>query len=235
MRSDDVACACTRAVREALREADIRDKRGPADHREVAIRQAAGMESQRLVNVELRRERDKAVADREAALDLADKYAQLAGVVGPDRDAALRYVEAYHESWRRIEAERLLLHGQRWEVHRLAMQAREIAAGERTFDIDVSVPEFAKWVADALTKVCSAQNTTVQKAPELFPLPGVPQQPNREPRRVPVQPPGEDGQGGLFDVAASDLNNTPAPTPPALASPVRRRQLVTADLNSGLL
>lgn len=186
--SDAIASSITRVIRDALHAVDVPAPGGlhpdRAHIRTIAIQQAATMESRRLQNVELRKERNRAVADRDAALDLAAQYARLAGIEDPSLDEALQYVASFREQWSKLDEHRLQLDGQRWATLNVATQLQELAAGKRRFDGDVTA--LAKAVGSALVKINTAQGGTT-RAPQLFGPPAVPQA-NQAARYVEVDP-----------------------------------------------
>lgn len=209
MKSDDVSYACTRAVREALREAGIRDRRGSIEHREVAIRQAADMEKQRLVNVELRRERDRALADREAALDLAEQYARQAGC-DPARDESLRYVAQYWEQRGTFENTWTALERQRWDNLCVARDLGDVVSGKLVFTGDVAA--FAALLATELTAINNAQGGA-KRTVGLFERPAPPTTPARPPTV------------GAHDDGLFAIEPDPAPEPVVVQT--RSRQTTT--------
>jgi hypothetical protein len=162
--SDDLRLALTQAARRV-------DLDPAAPHFEtIARQQAIKMEKARLINVELRKERDLAYAERDAAYDLAAQYATRAGV-DFTHDKALVYVAAYWEQRGRFERTWKALEHARWDTLAVAWELRELAMGKRWTDLDML--SFAAAVSDELTAINSAQGGR-KRTVDLFKRPEAP-------------------------------------------------------------
>lgn len=143
--SDDLAYALTRAARQVDTDADA------PEWLVVAKRQAVEMEKGRLIRAELRKERDQALAERDAAFDLAAQYAALAGV----EDSTLTYVADYWARRGAFEKAWQALENARWDTLGVARDLAALAGGQSTTALDVQA--LAGVVAKELTAVNSAQ------------------------------------------------------------------------------
>lgn len=237
MKSDDLIVALARAAREVgLPPIPRQHENDPACWEKVARRQAVELESRRLVNAELSRERAQADADREAALDLAAQYAERAGV-SVERDEILRYVAQYWQSRGQLEKQWHLLEVQRWDTLCLVRDLEKVASGRlRLRGVD-SAEGVARVVAGELTKLHSAAGPK-RRSTDLFARPDAPGMPDAVAHVEAAQPAASDvgglEQSGLFDVEA--------PAAPAGSAEPRvslrrsnRRELVTVEATGGVL
>lgn len=172
-KSEDLLYALTRAAREVGLPAAT----SSTDFEAIARSQAIEMETRRLINVELMHERDRALADRDFALDLAAQYARFAGIEAPDLDAALRYAEQWREVLDRGAREVEELETRRLGNVDLWVELRDLSVGQRTFR--GTVAELAKVVAERLSGINSAQHPPRKFRQPLAP-PAVPQLPERK-------------------------------------------------------
>lgn len=161
-RSDDLLYALTQAAKRVEVDASA------PTFEQIARRQAITMEEHRLLNVELRHERDSALADRAAALDLAAQYARLAGIEDPSLDDALRYAEHYRDQQERVTREFEQFEGQRFANLGLSWQLDDLVNGKRVFAGDVKA--LASKVSKALVTINNAQGGS-KRTPKILALP----------------------------------------------------------------
>ncbi|GJF06577.1 hypothetical protein [Pseudonocardia sp. D17] len=163
-KSEDLAYALTRAARQVKISPDATEMEA------IAVRQSIEMESRRLMNVALRRERDAAVFERDAALDMVVQYAHLAGVK-PPAEAIRNHIQTVRDllpKWERTAGEQ---ESRRLANLGLSRQLADLAVGARTFSGGIT--DLAKQINDALGLINSAQHPP-KKVGLLFEIPDPP-------------------------------------------------------------